>query len=131
MSSRPRTASTLAALHEDDAYTKEDTTVDLVSTIEVPIVGPSGSRMRFELNPSHSLADQVTAIHNEVGGPDRPANEWTLLAPWRGTFITAELWLEGLPDWLDSGVLKPVLCLGGRPPIGCQAASRCEAVVVY
>ena len=70
-------------------------------TASVSVVGPHG-KVHTDLDASVSLSDQILKIHAEVGDPDRPANECMLLAPWRGTYITAELWLEGLPTWLET-----------------------------
>jgi len=71
------------------------------SSLKVNIVGSDGARMEFELHSSRSLAEQVEAIHKEVGDPERNAKDCALFYPWKNCYVTAESWLEGVPGWLD------------------------------
>ena len=93
---------TLATLKEDASYTASLKPKYARQVVEISVVAQNGNRMRLELDASQSLADQVAKIHQAIGDRSHPAHEWALFAPWMDTFVTAELWLEGIPSWLNS-----------------------------
>ena len=81
-------------------------------SMTVKVLGHDGQALKYGLHTSRTLADQIEAIHHDIGDPARSASDCALFAPWNHTYLTAESWLDGIPQWLDAEkdlklVLKP------------------------
>lgn len=88
-----------------------------VCHVEIDENGRECSRgaARITLDPNCSLISQVDAIADEIG-IDRTSEELALLAPWHTCYLTAEEWLDGVPEWLADGAPR-VLELVPEPSV--------------
>eukprot|EP00966_Prymnesium_polylepis_P229502 5310648-Prymnesium_polylepis.1 len=67
------------------------------TSLTVGVIGHEGQKLRYGLHASRSLAEQIEAIHEDIGDQTRPPKDFALFAQYNNTYFTAESWLEGIP----------------------------------
>lgn len=96
-------ASSDHATREAAVSESEPATVDVVVSINDEIT----SSTPMALDGSKSLADQVDAACELLGATARSAADYVLLGRVveedRPEYLTAEMWLDGVPPWLEPG----------------------------
>ena len=77
---------------------------DAESTVEVVLTcNVIAHSIVVSLDSAQSLAAQVAAFSARLGVENKKVEEYGLLAAWRPEYLTAELWLDGIPPWLAAG----------------------------
>jgi hypothetical protein len=79
--------------------------------VQVELVAEDGTSCEVDLDPNYSLRSHIETAHDAIGLETRPPEDYALLATFANRYLTAEDWLEGVPDWLGEGRILEIVPL--------------------